>query len=53
MANELKNRSKISSTLKNELKEELLNLSDETSVPITRLLDQAVELLLKEKGKRD
>ncbi|MNG26788.1 Ribbon-helix-helix domain protein [compost metagenome] len=46
----LKNRSQFSSTLDNELKNKLKELSGETQVPISKLLDQAVELLLKQKG---
>lgn len=47
----LKNRTQITSTLKNELKVELNDLAEETDIPISKLLDQAVELLLESKGK--
>ncbi|WP_299831205.1 ribbon-helix-helix domain-containing protein [uncultured Metabacillus sp.] len=46
----LKNRSQFSSTLDNNLKDKLKKLSDETQVPISKLLDQAVELLLEQKS---
>jgi hypothetical protein len=44
----LKNRTQFTSTLKNELHEGLKQLSDETSIPISRLLDMAVENILKQ-----
>jgi predicted DNA-binding protein len=47
----LKNRTQFTSTLKNELYEELKKLSDNTSIPISRLLDMGVENILKEYGK--
>jgi hypothetical protein len=46
----LKNRTQITSTLKIELNKQLKELSDETDIPISKLLDQAVELLLQHKG---
>jgi len=46
----LKNRSQFSSTLDNELKDRLKQLSDETDVPISKLLDQAVKMLLEKRG---
>jgi hypothetical protein len=46
----LKNRMQITSTLKIELNNQLKELSEETDIPISKLLDQAVELLLKSKG---
>jgi vacuolar-type H+-ATPase subunit E/Vma4 len=48
----LKTRSQITSTLRNELYEEIKNLSDSTDIPISKLLDQAVELLLEDRKKR-
>jgi len=46
----LKNRSQITSTLKNELYDQLKELSNETDIPISKLLDQAVELLFEKRG---
>jgi predicted transcriptional regulator len=48
----LKNRTQITSTLKNELNDKLKQLSDETDVPISKLLDQAVELLVEKRGSQ-
>lgn len=48
----LKNRSQFSSTLDNELKNTLKELSDTTKVPISKLLDEAVGLLVKHRGIR-
>jgi uncharacterized protein involved in type VI secretion and phage assembly len=45
----LKNRTQITSTLRNELNNELKILSEETDIPISKLLDQAVELLIENK----
>lgn len=42
----LKNRTTISSTIKIELHEELRKLSEETKIPISKLLDEAIEYLL-------
>ena len=47
----LKTRTTISSTIKNELSEKLKNLSEETKVPISKLLDEAIEYLLKERKR--
>lgn len=47
----LKNRTPISSTIKIELNEKLKKLSDETKVPISKLLDEAIEYLLNEREK--
>lgn len=44
----LKNRTQFTSTLKNELLEELRQLSDDTSIPISKLLDMAVEGVIAE-----
>jgi predicted transcriptional regulator len=49
----LKNRSQFSSTLDNDLKKRLKDLSDETKVPISKLLDESVELLLRHRATRD
>ena len=49
----LKNRTQFTSTLKNELNDSLKELSVESRVPISRLLDEAVELLLEERNKQD
>lgn len=43
----LKNRTQFTSTLKNELYEALKGTSDRTSIPISKLLDQAVEELIE------
>lgn len=50
----LKNRTQFTSTLENGLYEALRELSRESGVPITRLLDRAVEGLLEgaEKEKK-
>jgi predicted DNA-binding protein len=45
----LKTRTQFTSTLRNELYEDLKGLSDETKVPISRLLDEAVEALKRER----
>ena len=44
-------RVKIASTLKKENKENLDLLSSKTDIPISKLLDRAIELLLKEHNK--
>jgi hypothetical protein len=43
----LKNRTQFTSTLKNELYAALKEMSDETSIPISKLLDSAVQNLLE------
>ncbi|MVX64623.1 ribbon-helix-helix domain-containing protein [Clostridium chromiireducens] len=45
-------RVKIASTLKKENKDSLDALSSETDIPISKLLDRAIELLLKEYQKK-
>jgi hypothetical protein len=45
----LKTRTQFTSTLQNELYEALRELSYETKVPISKLLDQAVRGLLEER----
>lgn len=47
----LKNRTTISSTIKIELHESLKELSFKTKVPISKLLDEAIEYLLIERAK--
>ena len=42
----LKNRTTISSTLKNENYQKIKEISNETMIPISKLLDQAVESLI-------
>lgn len=42
----LKNRTTLSNAVKTELYESLRDLSSETKVPISRLLDEAIEDLL-------
>jgi hypothetical protein len=46
----LKHRSQFSSTLDNDLKAKLKDLSDETKIPISKLLDESIELLLSKRG---
>jgi predicted DNA-binding protein len=43
----LKNRSRFTSSLKNELVPLFNNLAEETRIPKTKLLDEAIEDLLK------
>ncbi|MDK7667424.1 MULTISPECIES: ribbon-helix-helix domain-containing protein [Cytobacillus] len=45
---DLKNRTRIGSAIDNELLEKLKDLSKETKVPQSKLLDEAIELLLRE-----
>lgn len=45
------NRKKFSATLDKEILEKAKQLSKETRIPLSRLLDEALELLLKEHGK--
>lgn len=44
----LKNRTPISNAVDTELLNKLRNLSNDTKVPISKLLDKAIELVLKE-----
>jgi hypothetical protein len=47
-------RESFGSTLDKELLTDLRNLSDDTGIPISKLLDRAVKLLLESRGmKRD
>lgn len=49
----LKTRKNMSSTVESELLERLRGLSDETKVPISKLLDEAIEdLLIKRKPSK-
>lgn len=47
----LKTRTPISSTVKIQLHERLKQLSEETKVPISKLFDEAIELLLEKREK--
>jgi len=51
MANDLKTRERFTNTLDKTLLKQLQELSKETMIPISKLLDKAVEQLLKEYGK--
>ncbi len=46
------NRTRFTSSLKNELIPELTKLSEETRIPKSRLFDEAIEDLLKKYEKR-
>lgn len=48
----LKNRRTISNAIKTELYEGLKKLSEETKVPVSRLLDEAIEDLLIKRNPR-
>ena len=43
---ELKNRTRISSTLDNEIYKRLKQFSDKSDIPITKILDRAVSMYL-------
>jgi len=47
----LRNRSPINSTINPELHEKLRQLSKDTDINISKLLDRAIEMLLKEMDK--
>ncbi|AGS76422.1 TPA: ribbon-helix-helix domain-containing protein [Enterococcus faecium] len=47
----LKNRIRISNAIDKDLYEGLKKMSEETMVPMSKLLDKAIELLLKESQK--
>lgn len=47
----LKNRKPLSNAIKNELHDGLKGLSNQTKIPISRLLDEAIEDLLKKRSK--
>ena len=44
---ELKNRIRISSSIDINLNDSLRALSEQTKIPVSKLLDEAIELLLK------
>ena len=44
----LKNRTRISNAVDNELYAKLIELSKKTMIPISKLLDKSIELVLKE-----
>lgn len=48
MSNDLKNRKRISTTIDNDIYSELKKLSDESMIPITKLFDKAILLLIEE-----
>lgn len=48
MARGLKNRTPISNAVDTKLYGELKQLSQDTMIPISKLLDRAIELVLKE-----
>jgi metal-responsive CopG/Arc/MetJ family transcriptional regulator len=50
---DLKNRKRFTNTLDNKLKEQFDELSKETRIPKSRLLDEAIEDLLKKYGKNN
>ena len=47
----LKNRTPISSTVNKEVWEELVKISKETDIPISRLLDRSIKLLIEKYEK--
>lgn len=48
----LVNRTRFTSSLKNELMKEFNQLAEETRIPKSRLIDEAIEDLLKKYEKR-
>lgn len=44
----LKNRTRISNAVEKELYEKLQQISKDTMIPVSKLLDQAIRLLIKE-----
>jgi len=44
----LKNRTKVTTTIKNELIDKLNRLNEETRIPKSKLFDEALELLFEE-----
>lgn len=48
-----KNRTCISTTIRNEIYKELKEYSDKTSIPITRILDKAVVMYLDSVKEKD
>ena len=51
MSRGLKNRTPISNAVETNLYEQLKQLSKETMIPISKLLDRAIELVLEEYKK--
>ena len=51
MSRGLKNRTPISNAVETKLYEQLQQLSKDTMIPISKLLDRAIELVLKEYDK--
>ena len=51
MSRGLKNRTPISNAVDTKLYEQLKQLSNDTMIPISKLLDRAIELVLKEYEK--
>lgn len=49
----LKNRKPLSNAVKIELYESLKKLSEDTKVPISKLLDEAIEDLLKKRNPNE
>lgn len=47
----LKNRTAISNAIDKELYSRLKSYSEETSIPISKLLDKAIDMYLKSVGK--
>ncbi len=47
----LKNRTRISNAIDTELYNKLTQLSKDTMIPISKLLDKAIELVLREYNK--
>lgn len=52
MHQNLKNREQFSTTLRTDLKRSIQQLSEETRISQSRLLDEAIELLLQKHGKK-
>lgn len=50
---ELKNRTRISSTLDNEIYKKLKQYSDKSDIPISKILDRSVMMYLKNVNKQD
>ncbi|MBY7009575.1 ribbon-helix-helix domain-containing protein [Clostridium botulinum] len=50
--NDLKNRQRYTSSFDTELLKKLKDLSKETMIPLSKLLDKGIELLLKEYNKK-
>lgn len=47
----LKNRKTISNAIRTDLHDKLKDLSEETKIPMSRLLDEAIEYLLENRSK--